>query len=356
MSQDRPLDFTGQTIYVGIDVHRKDWKVSIVLDKLVYKTFSQPPCAEVLSSYLKRHFPGADYQSVYEAGFCGFWIHEALVSLGIENIVVNPADVPTTDKERRQKTDKRDCLKLGLSLRGGILEKLHVPSRLLLEQRGLVRLRDRRVSDLVRTKNRIKAHLHFFGIGLPEVFSKCNWSNNFLSWLSGLEMESIAGKAVLESLLKQLQLQRQLLKESTDQVSVLSKTPFFEKKVRLLKSIPGIGLIGAMKILTELGDMTRFIDFKHLVAYAGLIPNTNSSGEHQRVGDMTHRGNKQIKKMLIEASWVAIRNDPAMALKYQALCTRMKGQKAIIRIARKLLSRIRFVLVNEEKYKTGVVG
>ena len=57
--------------------------------------------------------------------------------------------------------------------------------------------------------------------------------------------------------------------------------------------------------------------------------------------------------MLIEASWVAIRNDPAMALKYQELRKRMKAQKAIIKIARKLLNRIRFVLLNQQKYQTG---
>lgn len=102
MSQIKELDFTGQTIYVGIDVHRKDWKVCILLEELVYKQFTQPPEPLVLSKYLKKHFPGATYKSAYEAGFCGFWIHDELTSLGIENIVVNPADVPTTDKEKKQ--------------------------------------------------------------------------------------------------------------------------------------------------------------------------------------------------------------------------------------------------------------
>lgn len=353
MVQIKTLDFKSQTIYVGLDVHLKNWKVSILLEDLVYKTFSQPPSPSALKSYLSKHFPGASYKSVYEAGFCGYWIHDELTGLGIENIVVNPADVPTTDKERQQKTDKRDALKLAKSLRSGQLEAIYIPSRLMLEHRSLLRHRDTHVKDLTRTKNRIKAHLHFFGIKLPEQYSKCNWSNNFIRWIEEQQMQSEVGQDVLSSLLVSYRQQRKRLLAVNRLLRELSKTPAYEKNVELLLSIPGIGLIGAMKILLELGDIKRFRGLERLCAYIGLIPRTNSSGEHERVGEMTNRGNRQLKKMLVEASWVAIRNDPAMALKYQQLCKRMKAQKAIIKIARKLLNRIRFVLLNQQKYQTG---
>jgi hypothetical protein len=101
--QVRTLDFSGQNIYAGIDTHKKSWQVSIYSDELYHKTFNQPPHPEVLHRYLCKHFPNATYYSVYEAGFCGFWIHDRLQSLGINNIVVNPADVPTTDKEKNKK-------------------------------------------------------------------------------------------------------------------------------------------------------------------------------------------------------------------------------------------------------------
>ncbi len=110
-----------------------------------------------------------------------------------------------------------------------------------------------------------------------------------------------------------------------------------------------------MKILTELGDIKRFKGLKRLAAYVGFIPSTDSSGEHERVGEITNRGNRQMKKIMIEASWIAIRNDPALTLKYEELRKTMKAQKAIVRIARKLLNRIRFVLINEEKYEIGMV-
>ena len=97
------LDFSGENIYVGLDTHLKSWRVSIVVGEDVFKTFSQDPRAQLLSAYLAKNFPNANYYSAYEASFCGFKIHRELVNLGIKNIVVNPADIPTTDKERKQK-------------------------------------------------------------------------------------------------------------------------------------------------------------------------------------------------------------------------------------------------------------
>lgn len=92
------LNIDGQNIYVGIDVHLKSWSVAILSEHSVLKRFSQNPEREALHKYLASNYPGANYFSVYEAGFCGFWIHEKLTNLGINNIVVNPADVPTMSK------------------------------------------------------------------------------------------------------------------------------------------------------------------------------------------------------------------------------------------------------------------
>ena len=80
------------------------------------KRFSQSPEPEALHKYLVSNYPGANYFSVYEAGSCGFWIYEKLTGLGITNIVVHPADVPTMSKEKLRKTDAVDCNKLALEL------------------------------------------------------------------------------------------------------------------------------------------------------------------------------------------------------------------------------------------------
>ena len=91
--QSNKLDFSNQNVYVGFDVHLKNWKVSIMVNDIHHKTFSQNPSPEQLVRYLSENFPGGNYISAYEAGFCGFWIHHDLEKLGVKSMVVNPADI-----------------------------------------------------------------------------------------------------------------------------------------------------------------------------------------------------------------------------------------------------------------------
>ena len=72
------LDFIGEDIYVGIDVHKKNWKITIQTDEVVCRTFTQDPEVRLLSNYLKRNYPNASYYCAYEAGFSGFWIQQQL--------------------------------------------------------------------------------------------------------------------------------------------------------------------------------------------------------------------------------------------------------------------------------------
>ena len=159
--------FAGQSIYVGIDYHKKSWKVTNIGDQYEHKTMSQNPSPEILASYLKRNFPGASYHAVYEAGFSGFKSCRALRDLGVNCMVTHAADVPTNEKERLQKTDKADSRKLARSLRNGELKAVHVPEPWLEADRALLRQRFRIMKDVSRTKNRIKSLLFQFGIEVP---------------------------------------------------------------------------------------------------------------------------------------------------------------------------------------------
>ena len=181
MSNLNKLDFTGQNIYVGMDVHKKSWSVSIFTEYLEHKTFTQPPEVNVLVNYLRRNFPGASYKSVYEAGYSGFWIHDSLREQGINCIVVNPADLPTKNKEKAGKTDKVDCRKLARGLRSNELEGIYVLPRLHIEDRSLIRTRQSMVRKQTRCKNQIKAMLCFYGIHIPEELTQSHWSKRFIN-------------------------------------------------------------------------------------------------------------------------------------------------------------------------------
>ncbi len=80
-TKDKKLYLTGQNIYAGLDVHNKDFKATLLGERVSHKTFTQSPEAEVLTNYL--NFPGVDYHASYEAGYPGFWAQEQLTSLGV---------------------------------------------------------------------------------------------------------------------------------------------------------------------------------------------------------------------------------------------------------------------------------
>jgi len=354
--QKSKLDFSGYNIFAGIDVHKKSWSVHVVSDVIEHGAFTQAPDPQKLSGYLKKHFPGATYHSVYEAGFCGFWIHDALIQEGINNIVVNAADIPTTNKEKTQKRDKVDCKKLARSLRNNQLRPIYIPSRELLEERMLVRGRYKLIRNRTRCKNRIKASFNYYGINIPEELDTGRWSGKLKEWMKTTPMQYCCGRAALDLYLQELEGLEHVIKENTRQITLLSKTKKYEQNTELLCTIPGIGFIVAMTILTELGDINRFRSLDQLNSYIGMVPNVSASGDTERVGHLTHRGNDILKCQLIESAWVAIRRDPALMLQYQELTKRMKPNKAIIRIVRKLVNRIRYVLKNQQPYEIGVVA
>lgn len=346
-----------QKIYVGIDVHLKSWTVTILTENIVHKTFTQPPSAIILADYLKNNFPDCEYLSVFEAGFCGFSPHYELHRLGVNNIVINAADVPTTQKEQFQKNDPVDSRKLARALRARQLTPIYVLKSETLEDRSLVRTRDMLVKDLVKLKCRVKSFLHFYGIGLPEQFSNpySHWTKRFLKWLKeDVQLLSPYGKDALNFLLIEVEGQRKLLLEVNKRIKNLCDEDRYQKKIGLLIGIPGIGRISAITLLTQFEDITRFKNTDTLASYIGLVPNTYSSGEKDRVGEITFRGQKTLKRILVECAWMTIRFDPALSTCYNEYCRRMQANKAIIRIARKLLNRVYYVLKNEREYVCGV--
>lgn len=355
MKEVSKLDFKGQQIYVGMDIHKKSWSICILTEEFEHKTFSQPSEVGILVNYLKRNFPGASYKSVYEAGYCGFWIHDRLQEHGVQCVVVNPADVPTKDKERRKKTDRVDCRKLARSLRNGELEGIYVPSRPKVEDRSLIRTRHGMVKKQTRCKNQIKSILQFYGIQIPEELSNSHWSKRFITWIEAIRMERASGNFALKAHLEELNHMRKLIADITHAIRTLANSEEYRQNVRLLKTVPGISTLTAMTLLTELYDVDRFKNFDKLCSYVGLIPDTASSGETDKIIGITNRRNGQLRGILIESSWVAVRKDPALLMAFNALCKKMPKTNAIVRIARKLVNRIRYVLKNQQEYVSAVI-
>jgi transposase len=308
-----------------------------------------------LVKYLEKHFPGAKYLCAYEAGYFGFWIHEALNKQGVECSVIHPADVPTKDKERRHRNDHVDARKLAHNLRSKQLTPLYVPARSAQEDRSLVRMRTQMVKKQTRCKNQIKALLSFYGIVIPDELASTHWSGRFIDWLESVDMQENSGKQALQALLTELRNLRQLIAQLTQQIRNLAQQEPYTTQVSYLRSVPGIGPLTAMILLTEIIDINRFRNLDHLASYVGLIPGEDSSGEREKTTGISYRRNGHLRALLVECSWVAVRKDPALMMSFGELSKRMHKNQAIVRIARKLLNRIRYVLKHQEFYEICVV-
>ena len=349
------IDFRGKSIYVGIDVHQKDYQVAKVYNGICLGNHRMSASAEGLIEHLQTHYPGANFHCVYESCAWGFSLQRKLSAAGLDCIVVHAADVSTNDKERRRKTDKVDALKLAHDLEARDLKGIHVPDETLQKERNLIRYRSKVVRDIGRSKNQLKSLLKYQGIDIPVAYGRNNWSRNFMNWVEDQASRDALLADTLLLMLEQVKLLRGLLLKVEKKLRAL-RTGKYATKAKLATSVPGIGPTTAMMFLLEVGDINRFNGFDSMNGYIGLCPDTDSSGETDRVRGITIRRHKQLRVALIESAWEAIRIDPALMESYQTLTKRMKGTQAIIRIARKLLRRLRAVLLTGVAYQKGVVG
>jgi transposase len=347
--QIKQIDFTGQNFYCGIDTHKKNWAVTIATDDFQLKTFSQNPDPKVLVQHLKKKYPGGRFIVGYEAGYFGFGIQRELQAMGVECKVINPADIPTTNKDKDQKRDPRDSRKIANSLKNNDVSSVWIPPVSLEQDRLLVRTRKTISKDLSRTKNRIRSLLQVHSVHYPEVFRSISghWSNRFITWLESVSLHEPTGTEALKSLVRQFKFQRSELVMITRQIRLLARTDRYKNAYSALIKISGIGLVTAMAYLTEVGDIERFKNTDNFRSFIGLIPRSHSSGEKDYHGRITNRANSYLRYLLVEAAWTAIRNDPHYLHLYKQYLKNMKGNKAIIRVAGKIANRIFYCLKNE---------
>jgi len=347
----KSLDFTGANIYIGIDVHLRQWTVTLRSAIFELRTFSMNPSPKELIEHLQLHYPNAKFYSAYEAGFCGFWIHRKLTQLGIHNMVVNPADVPTTHKDKTQKRDKRDSRKLAKALSDNSLTPIYIPT----PEQETLRLLSRLVCQVSKRtkqiKNRIKQFCHTQGIEIPKRSEMSHWSRRFINWLKSIEFEYHYAHYYLDKLLNDLEHARRQKLDLLKNIRSVIKDIL---TIKYLRSVPGIGLITAFAFYTEVMDIHRFKMFDKLISFIGIIPSVESSDEKEKILGLTNRCNKYLRYLLIEAAWVAARKDPALTIAFDNQLKDKCSQKAIIRIVKKLINRMRYVWINQQDYVVAV--
>ena len=221
-----------------------------------------------------------------------------------------------------------------------------------------MRLRYRIVQNQTRIKNRIKSLLHTRGFKIPDRFTgNSRWSAAFIKWLNEeIKFNTTAGSYCFLDMILQLKDLRGHNKNVLKQLRQEATKKEIAPIIKALQSVAGIGFITAMSLYTEIIDIRRFSYEDQFNTFVGLVPSTRSSDENIYGNGISFRQNKYLRPLMIEAAWRAVREDPAMTAKYKELTQRMKPQDAIIRIAKKLLRRIRHVWLKQEDYVYALVA
>jgi len=341
-----------ESIFIGIDLHKKQWHVTIRTTDVELFCSSIPGTWASLEKQLLRYKRHPIY-AVYEAGYFGFWLHDYLINFGVDCVVTPPSLVPL-EYGNKVKTDKRDSRKLALLLAKGMLKRVHVPTEKERYHRQVTRRRRQLVNDRVRTQGRIKAELQLYGIDLPNPSGK--WTQIYLGNLSRIRFKDRWMQKSFNQLLEQYRFLDTQIARQTSLIKELAETPRYKDKVKILTTIPGVGILVAMELLLELQDVKRFQKADQLAAYVGLTPSQYSSADKVRMGRITCIGKKVLRAMLIQASWQLIRKDGVMREKYDKLKVRAGGKRAIVAIARTLLIRMRRLLLDNVPYVSGVIS
>jgi transposase len=345
------INFKGKMVTIGIDMHKHSWRITALVegDVVLALTLARPN----YDSFTKilSQFKGNHVRIVYEAGPGGFGLYDKLTADGIECIVTPPSLIPTQSGSK-VKTDKKDSLKLAKLLESNMLKAVWVLSPEERAHRQLVRTRRQIVDHRSDVMRQIKSLLLFHSIPIP-FSSKQQWTGPFVRWLNELDLEDEYLNRSLETLLSLFDYLSEKKGRLTHEVIQLSKDQKYASSVKLLKSIPGIGALSAMEILVEIQDITRFKTADELAAYLGLTPSQYSSGDHIRLGHITHAGNHRVRTTLVESSWILIGKDWEMGEKYERIKHRRGGKKAIVAVARNLSARIRRMLLDQVPYEIG---
>jgi transposase len=213
--------------------------------------------------------------------------------------VIAPALVPRKPGER-VKTNRRDARKLAELLRAGLLTAVRPPTPEDEAVRDLCRARDDAREDLQRCRHRLvklllRRGLHFSG--------RKNWTRAHRQWIDSLVWAQPAERVVVEDYLLAMDHVEARLIELDARLTEIAQAEPYREPVAWLRCFRGIDTLTAMLILAELHDFRRFQSPRALMAYLGLVPGEDSSGEKTRRGRITRTGNALVRRVLVETAW-----------------------------------------------------
>ncbi len=337
------------TRFVGLDVHKDSITVAVAEEGRGEPTLlgvipNQPGAVKKLAAKLSRGKTIVKF--CYEAGPCGYVLYRQLRDMGLDCTVCAPSLVPRKPGDR-VKTDRRDAKSLAHHFRAGDLTPVWVPTPELESIRDLTRARE----DMKQIDVRLKQRLVAFLLRNDKKYTgRTKWGKAFFNWLATLKFETQVQQIVFQEYVDAV-VRAQARVEALD-IELQNALETFELRdlVISLMALRGFGLVTAMTVVAELGDITRFESPKQLMAYVGLVPSEYSSGSSRSQGSITKTGNNHARRVLIEASWTY--RFPARKTAYlqrRAKEASLEVQEISWKAQKRLCRRFRHLVVERKK-------
>jgi transposase len=323
------------TTYVGIDAHKKDLFIAMLMGTetrpVTWQVANEPHAVRRLVRKLEREAPGPVH-ACYEAGPGGYALQRQMTTPRVDCQVIAPALIPRKPGDRI-KTNRRDARKLVELHRAGLLTEVRPPTTEDEAVRDLCRARDDAREDLQRARHRLgklllRRGLHYGGR---------NWTRAHRQWVDSLEWAQAAERVVVDDYRLAIDHLQARLIELDARLTEIAETAPYQEPVGWLRCFRGIDTLTAILILAELHDFRRFPSPRALMAYLGLVPAEDSTGETHRRGRITRTGNALVRRLLVETAW-HYRHRPGLGV---ALMRRRTGQPGrVIAIADKAQQRL----------------
>ena len=299
------------TTYVGVDAHKKDLFIAMLVGDrtapVTWQVANEPQAVRRLVRKLEREAPGP-VRVCYEAGPCGYALQRQVTTPRVSCQVIAPALIPRKPGERI-KTNRRDARKLVELLRAGLLTEVRPPTPDEEAVRDLCRARDDAREDLQRCRHRLGKLLLRRGLH----FSGRNWTQAHRRWVDSVEWTHAAERMVVDDYWLAINhLEARLIELDSRLTEIAQAEPY-------------------------LHDFRRFQSPRALMAYVGLVPGEDSSGEQHRRGRITRTGNALVRRVLVETAW-HYQHRPRVGV---ALTRRRQGQPShVVVIADKAQQRL----------------
>ena len=284
--------------YTGIDYHSETISLAVIIEgeKGLYDTVRMQNKDKNMLKYLKKLSKEYEIKACYEASCNGYAFHRKMKKWGFDCDVIAPSLIPKKPGDKR-KNDYRDARNLAEHYANGQLTTVHLPTEEQESIRSIVRCRLALKKNEKNVKLQINSFLLTHGLRWP----KSNWTVQHRTWLSKLKLRDDYSQKVLFEYLGHLEYLSARISSMDEIIKEIADSELYKPSVKKLCTFKGIGILSSMILITEITDFRRFPNPRALMAFLGLIPSEDSSGNKQKGGSITKTGNHRCRTQLIES-------------------------------------------------------